>query len=86
MSRLFSIRSFVSVPQSVREWSSFFSRFDPRNPAQTSINGLYSGAGSPEGVVVAPVGSLYGRTDGGAGTTLYVKESNGTGSTGWVAK
>jgi hypothetical protein len=44
-----------------------------------------SGAGSPEGVVTAAVGSLYTRTDGGAGTTLYVKES-GAGNTGWVAK
>lgn len=44
-----------------------------------------SGAGTPEGVVSAPVGSLYTRTDGGASTTLYVKES-GTGNTGWVAK
>jgi hypothetical protein len=44
-----------------------------------------SGSGSPESVVTAPVGSLYTRTDGGAGTTLYVKES-GSGSTGWVAK
>ena len=43
------------------------------------------GTGSPEGVVAAPIGSLYTRTDGGAGTTLYVKES-GTGNTGWVAK
>ena len=44
-----------------------------------------SGSGSPESVVTAPIGSLYTRTDGGASTTLYVKES-GTGSTGWVAK
>ena len=44
-----------------------------------------SGSGSPESVVTAPVGSLYTRTDGGASTTLYVKET-GTGSTGWVAK
>lgn len=44
-----------------------------------------SGAGSPEGVVQASVGSLYTRTDGGASTTLYIKES-GTGNTGWVAK
>lgn len=44
-----------------------------------------SGSGSPEGVVTAVVGSLYTRTDGGASTTLYVKES-GTGNTGWVAK
>jgi len=43
------------------------------------------GAGTPEGAVSAPVGSLYTRTDGGANTTLYVKES-GTGNTGWVAK
>lgn len=44
-----------------------------------------TGAGTPEGVVTAPVGSLYRRTDGAAATTLYVKES-GTGNTGWVAK
>jgi len=43
------------------------------------------GTGSPEGVVTAPVGSTYRRTDGGAATSFYVKES-GTGSTGWVAK
>ena len=44
-----------------------------------------SGTGSPEGVLTANIGSLYSRTDGGAGTSLYVKES-GTGNTGWVAK
>lgn len=43
------------------------------------------GSGTPEGAVVADVGALYVRTDGGTGTTLYVKES-GTGNTGWVAK
>lgn len=41
------------------------------------------GTGAP--AVAAPVGSLYLRTDGGASTTLYVKES-GTGTAGWVAK
>lgn len=46
---------------------------------------ITSGTGTPEGSVTAPVGSLYTRTDGGAGTTLYVKES-GSGNTGWVAK
>ena len=45
----------------------------------------YVGSGSPEGVVTAPVGSIYHRTDGGASTSLYVKES-GTGNTGWIAK
>jgi hypothetical protein len=43
------------------------------------------GSGSPEGAVSAPVGSIYMRSDGGAGTSFYVKES-GTGNTGWVAK
>ena len=42
------------------------------------------GEGSPETVVTAPVGSLFLRTDGGASTTMYVKES-GTGNTGWRA-
>jgi len=46
---------------------------------------IRSGAGTPEGAVVGNVGDLYTRTDGGAGTTLYVKES-GTGNTGWAAK
>lgn len=44
-----------------------------------------SGTGTPEGVVTAPVGSQFTRTDGGAGTCFYVKES-GAGNTGWVAK
>jgi hypothetical protein len=41
------------------------------------------GTGSPEGVVTAPPGSTYRRTDGGEGTSFYFKES-GTGNTGWV--
>ncbi len=41
------------------------------------------GTGTPEGVVTAPVGSLFLRTD--AATSLYVKQT-GTGNTGWVAK
>jgi len=43
------------------------------------------GSGSPEGAVSAPVSTTYHRNDGGAGTSLYVKES-GSGNTGWVAK
>jgi hypothetical protein len=41
------------------------------------------GTGNPEGQLNAPVGTLFLRTDGGTGSTLYVKET-GTGSTGWV--
>lgn len=54
-------------------------RFDTGNVA------WQVGAGTPEGAVTAPIGSLFTRTDGGASTTLYVKES-GAGNTGWVAK
>lgn len=44
-----------------------------------------AGAGSPEGSVTASPGAMYLRNNGGAGTTLYIKES-GTGNTGWVGK
>ena len=43
------------------------------------------GTGSPEGVVTAGVGSLYSRLDGGANTSLYVKQT-GAGNTGWQPK
>lgn len=46
---------------------------------------INSGIGTPESVITASIGSLFMRTDGGAGTSLYVKES-GTGNTGWIAK
>ena len=51
-----------------------------------AVDSLYDryGSGSPEGVVTAPVGAVYHRTDGGSGTSIYVKES-GAGDTGWVA-
>lgn len=47
--------------------------------------GIFHGTGSPESVVTGAIGSTFHRTDGGASTTLYVKES-GAGNTGWVAK
>jgi hypothetical protein len=46
---------------------------------------ILSGSGSPESAVTAPIGSMYLRTDGSTGTSIYIKES-GTGNTGWVAK
>jgi hypothetical protein len=45
--------------------------------------GVYSGAGSPESAITAPVGSLYVRTDGGTSNSLFVKGS-GSGNTGWL--
>lgn len=51
------------------------------------FNGVmdFSGAGSPESAQAALVGSTWRRSDGGAGTSFYVKES-GTGNTGWIGK
>jgi hypothetical protein len=71
-----------NLGSSTNRWSDTFSRsFRPGDGTATWT----SGSGAPNGVVTASVGSLYTRTDGAAGTTLYVKES-GTGNTGWVAK
>ena len=53
--------------------------------SSNSLVRIIAGSGSPEGVLTAGVGSIYQRTDGGAGTSIYVKES-GSGMTGWVAK
>lgn len=63
--------------------------FSKANNNFTEIDGKLQyflvGTGSPEASVTAPVPAIYLRLDGGAGTTLYVKES-GVGNTGWVAK
>lgn len=55
--------------------------------AYTNDNNVFItwGNGSPEGVITAARGSMYGRLDGSTSTTLYVKTS-GTGNTGWTAK
>ena len=42
------------------------------------------GHGSPQNTVSAPPGSDYRNLDGGAGTTLWIKQT-GTGPSGWVA-
>jgi hypothetical protein len=45
---------------------------------------IRAGTGTPEAVVTGNVADLFLRTDGGAGTSFYVKES-GAGNTGWAA-
>lgn len=63
------------------DWSN---RIAPSDGSNDYVLNLV-GAGDPNGVYSGPVASTYRRTDGGPGTTWYVKES-GTGNTGWVAK
>lgn len=48
-----------------------------------ALSNLASGAGNPEGSVVGGVGTIFTRTDGGAGNSVYFKQS-GAGNTGWV--
>ena len=52
----------------------------------SNLANIIVGTETPEGNVGAPVGSLFLRTDGGTGTSLYVKETGTNGNTGWVAK
>lgn len=70
------LRHFVAT---LRDWTRYVDTTLGDAPT------FYRGVGSPNGRVAAAVGSLYTRTDGGAATTLYVKEA-GTGTAGWVAK
>lgn len=58
------------------------------NQAEPVLGGskLLRGSGVPNSVVVGSIGDLFVRTDGGANTTLYVKESGNNTNTGWVAK
>lgn len=47
---------------------------------------ISSGTGGPNGVVSGSPGDLYTNMAGGAGTTLFVKESGVGTTTGWVGK
>lgn len=71
-------RLIVRLYDVFREYARVVNDLDDRS--------VLRGAGSPEGVVVANRGRIYMRTDGGAGTALYVKESDDGLATGWVAK
>jgi hypothetical protein len=57
-----------------------------KNLERMIVRTVISGIGSPEGVVAAPVGALYTDSAGGAGSTLYVKETGGSTATGWAVK
>lgn len=54
--------------------------------AVQQLNDLFLfGTGSPEGRVSASPGKIYLNLTGGAGTTLFVKET-GNEASGWIAK
>lgn len=47
---------------------------------------VFSGDGDPNTVITASPPALYFNTAGGAGVTVYVKESGTATNTGWVGK
>lgn len=47
---------------------------------------VHTGSGSPEGVVTAPVGHIYLRTDTWSGVNVVYQKVSGTGNTGWVSQ
>jgi hypothetical protein len=61
------------------EWRASLWRYGSGGPTYTVSNA------TPEGAITAPIGSVHSRTNGGASTSVYFKES-GAGNTGWIGK
>lgn len=47
---------------------------------------IFIGEGNPENEIAANIGTLFINEEGGATTTLYVKETGEGTKSGWVAK
>ena len=77
-----------SIPFYVRKATAWFNGIlSFTNAYGESIPSIIQvGVGSPNGVVSAAPGSLYMNTSGGAGNSLWVKETGVGTNTGWVAK
>jgi len=79
-------------PTALEELAQWFEQRGLKTPVSQIVGGspalthIDQGVGAPNGVITASVGALYLRLDGGAATTLYVKESGVNTNTGWVAK
>lgn len=72
-----ALKAPAQMPQTDREFMRWLqSSYDLR---------VKFGTGSPAAVVVADRGTIYMRTDGGASTTMYIKESGDGTSAGWRA-
>jgi hypothetical protein len=86
--RVSNIISPNSIP--LFDWSTSADKYY-RVSGQTSTAvagaspGVFVCQGTPEGMVLAAIGSTAMRIDGGAGTSFYVKQA-GVSNTGWVAK
>lgn len=47
---------------------------------------FFVGTGDPNGQVTSSPPAIYFNRSGGAGTTLYIKESGASTSAGWIGK
>lgn len=75
----------LKTPEGVSTLNAMLQKLFDLVPGDGETVKIYSGFGSPLNVIAAGIGSIYLRKDGGASTSVYVKES-GTDGTGWVAK
>jgi hypothetical protein len=94
------LKPFRNIPESIVEWTRWIREQDILVESDISIDksqvsgldtfvtsdSIKSGAGTPEGSVRGSIGNVYLRSDGGASTSFYVKESGINTTTGWVAK
>jgi hypothetical protein len=80
----FTDKDFKS-PEGIAKLNNILNKILDNLAGNTEDVRIYSGYGSPETVVAAGKGSIYMRLDGGANTSVYIKEST-TVNTGWVAK
>ncbi len=76
--------AMLQTPDGIAKLNSILSQLSTNITGDTESVRVFSGVGTPEASVAAGVGSLYMRTDGGADTSVYRKES-GSADTGWVA-
>lgn len=75
----------LKTPEGLSELNRMLRTLHENIAGDGDLRRVFSGVGSPEGVVSAGIGSIYMRTDGGASTSIYVKES-GTDASGWIPK
>ncbi len=75
----------LATPEGIKTLNDMLRTLYENIPGDTDTVRDFSGYGSPEGAITAGIGSTYRQLDGGADTTLWVKES-GIGNSGWQSK
>ena len=81
--RIASRKSDVTTAPTIT--SNNFNGFDSYKTLAVNSSKILSGSGSPEGVVVGNRGDVYLNILGGAGNTLWAKETDSGLNTGWSA-